>query len=162
MGIDDNIIKASQQSIDVSIERISQRIQLISELTGNRLDVQERANLSQFVDEECKQLDPQLSEKGIRLTLTLPKTHMAVVSEQLVRMIVKNMVENAIHALAKVTDGRARTIKVSLTGARGRHLLTVEDNAMGVPKEIEDKILHKFATQTTGGMGVGLISANSC
>ena len=156
LGIDDNIIKASQQSIDVSIERISQRIQLISELTGNRLDIKERANLSQLVQEECTQLDARLQEKHIELTLSLPKTHMAVVSEPLVRMIVKNMVENAINALAKVTDGRARTVKVGLAGGRGRHDITVEDNAMGVPKEVGEKIFHDFATQTTGGMGVGL------
>jgi signal transduction histidine kinase len=156
LGIDDHIIQASQQSIDVSIERISQRIQLISELTGKRLDINERVNLSQIVEEECKQLDHQLEERQVRLMLSLPKTRMAVVSEPLVRMIVKNMVENAVHALAKVTDGRPRTLKVGLLGGRGRHDITVEDNGMGVPKEIGDKIFQRFATQTTGGMGVGL------
>jgi signal transduction histidine kinase len=156
LGIDDEIIKASQQSIDVSIERISQRIQLISELTGNRLDVKERVNLSQIVEEECTQLDARLQENAVRLALTVPRTQMAVVSEPLARMIVKNMVENAINALAKVTDGRKRTISVQLTGARGRHDIRVEDNGIGIPKDVESKIFHKFATQTTGGMGVGL------
>jgi signal transduction histidine kinase len=156
LGIIDHVIQDSQQSIDVSIERISQRIQLISELTGNKLDIKERADLSQLIQEESAQLEPRLQEHHIQLTLSLPRTRMAIVSEPLVRMVVKNMVENALNALAKVTDGRTRTINVGLTGGRGRHEITVEDNAMGIAKDVENKIFQKFATQTTGGMGVGL------
>jgi signal transduction histidine kinase len=154
--INDPIIKAAQQSIDKSIERISQRIQLISELTGNKLDITERANLSQLIQEECALLKPRALDERVALTVTVPKTHMAIVSEPLVRMVVKNMVDNAIHALAKVTDGRERKITVRLTGERKRHDITVEDNGPGIPKEIQDKLLRTFATQTTGGMGVGL------
>ena len=156
LKIDDPIIKASQQSIDTSIDRISQRIQLISELTGNKLDVKERVNISELIQEECTLLNPRALEQSIRLNVTLPKTHMAVVSEPLVRMVVKNMVDNAIHALSKVIDARKRVITVRLAGAKRRHDITVEDNGMGVPKEIESKLLRTFATQTTGGMGVGL------
>ncbi len=154
--ISDPIIKAAQQSIDKSIERMSQRIQLISELTGNKLDVTERVNLSHLIQEECTLIEPRAVDERVALTVVVPKTHMAIVSEPLVRMVVKNMVDNAIHALAKVTDGRARKITVRLTGERKRHDITVEDNGPGIPKEIQDKLLRTFATQTTGGMGVGL------
>ena len=156
LEINDHIIKAAQQRIDTSIERISGRIQLISELTGNKLDITERVNISEIIQEECAQLEPRALEHNVRVIVTLPKTRMAVVSEPLVRMVVKIVVENAIHALAKLTDGRTRRIDVRLTGARGQHDITIEDNGPGIPPEIQDKLLKSFATQTTGGMGVGL------
>jgi signal transduction histidine kinase len=156
LKINDPIIKAAQQSIDTSIERISQRIQLISELTGNKLDITQQVNISDIIQEECTLLDQRALEQSVRLIVTLPKTRTAVVSESLVRMVVKNMVDNAIHALAKVTDGRRRVITVRLVGSKGQHDITVEDNGMGIPKEIQSTLLRAFATQTTGGMGVGL------
>jgi hypothetical protein len=51
LNINDHIIKAAQGRIDTSIERMSQRIQLISELTGNKLDITERVNLAQLIQE---------------------------------------------------------------------------------------------------------------
>ncbi|HEY7391667.1 MAG TPA: sensor histidine kinase [Bryobacteraceae bacterium] len=156
LGITDPIIQASQESIDKSIERISQRIQLISELTGKKLDTNERFNLSPVIQEECSFLQERMNEQNITLSVLLPKSQIGVVSEGLVRMIVKNMVENAINALAKTEDSRKRSITVSLTGGRGQHEISVKDNGPGIPTETAKKLFSEFATHTTGGMGVGL------
>jgi signal transduction histidine kinase len=157
LGIDDPLIDAARRSIDTSIERIDQRIQLISALaTGTKLDINERANISQVVEEECEGLRSRAGEASVEIVADAPRFHTGVVSEALVRMVVKNMVQNAINALAKVEDDRRRRVRVWLSGTDGTHLITVEDNAMGVPRDVREKLFDKFATETTGGMGVGL------
>jgi signal transduction histidine kinase len=156
LAIDDPIIRAAARCIDTSIERIDQRIQLISALTGGKLDANERVDMALIVQEECTLLERRIQENNIDLTLEVPKDQDANVSDPLVRMVVKNMVENAVNALAEVKDGRQRRVAVGLSKKGFKHLLKVKDNAMGIPAEIQPRIFARFATDTTGGMGVGL------
>jgi signal transduction histidine kinase len=88
--------------------------------------------------------------------LNLPATQPATVSDPLVRMVVKNIVENAINALNSVDDARRRRLHVSLRQENERHVVTVQDNGLGIPADVQEKLFTKFATGTTGGMGVAL------
>jgi signal transduction histidine kinase len=156
LKIEDAVIRKAQQSIDLSIERIDQKIQLISALTGSRLDVPSEIDMTQVIKEECDQFTERLQEKGIELQLHLPASHDAVVSDPLVRMIVKNMIDNAINALGDVKDARKRQIQIGLKHENDAHVVSVQDNGQGIPAEVQEKLFAKFATDTTGGMGVGL------
>src|ERR1039457_1212588 len=156
LGIEDPFVRMAVANIDVSIERIDQKIQLISALTGKKLDVNERTDIAGIVAEECGQLRPRIDDLRIDFGLSIPKAQMAIVSDPLVRMVVKNLVENATNALVKVEDGRRLHIRVRLAKTAAAHTITVEDNAMGVPFEVQTKLFNRFATETTGGMGVGL------
>lgn len=160
LGITDPFIEAAQRSIDISIERIEQRVKLILALTGTKLDVSERRDLSRIIVDECAHFETRVKENRIELALDLPKERIGFVSEALVRMVVSNMLGNAIHALAEVADGRRRKITVRLGGSSGHHVVTVQDNAMGVPAEVRSKLFSQLATGTTGGMGVGLYICN--
>ncbi len=156
LRIDDAVIKKAQQSIDLSIERIDQKIQLISALTGTKLDVSSEIDMAKVIREECDLFTERLREHSIDLRLDLPASHEAIVSDPLVRMIVKNMVDNAINALSDVHDGRKRFMQVRLRYENDAHVISVQDNGLGVPAGLRDKLFTKFATDTPGGMGVGL------
>lgn len=156
LRIDDQVIRNAQLSIDLSIERIDQRIQLISALTGTKLDISSEIDMSNVIREECQQFSGRLRDNAIELQLNLPAKYPATVSDPLLRMVVKNIVENAINALSTVEDGRKRHINVSLKRANERHVVTVEDNGPGIPQDVQERLFTKFATGTTGGMGVAL------
>ena len=156
LHVDDEVIRNAQQSIDLSIERIDQRIQLISALTGTKLDISTEIDMVAVIKEECEQFRERLKEHAIELQLNLPRTHPATVSDPLVRMVVKNIVENAINALTTIEDGRKRRISIALKHENDRHVLAVQDNGPGIPADVQEKLFTKFATGTTGGMGVAL------
>lgn len=156
MQIDDAVIRKAQASIDLSIERIDQKIQLISALTGTKLDVSSEIDMTKVIKDECDQFAERLKERSIELQFSMPASHNAVVSDPLVRMIVKNMIDNAINALGDVKDNRKRRVKISLTSTDDAHVVAVQDNGLGIPAEVQEKLFAKFATDTTGGMGVGL------
>lgn len=156
LNIEDAVIQKAQKSIDLSIERIDQRIQLISALTGTKLDVPTKIDLSKVIKEECAPLAERGKQHQIEFIFDLPESHESVVSDALVRMIVKNMVENAINALIDITAGRNRRINVGLSHDGEDHIVSVQDNGMGIPADIREKLFKEFSTDTTGGMGVGL------
>ena len=155
-GIDDEVIRRAQQSIDLSIERIDQRIQLISALTGKKLDVATSIDIVTVIKEECQLLSERIQENAIQLRLRLPPSQAATVSDPLVRMVVKNLAENAINALSKVSDDRTRRLTVGVKYEKRSHILSVQDNGVGIPADVQRKLFTKFATGTTGGMGVAL------
>ncbi|MGA2325238.1 MAG: sensor histidine kinase [Bryobacteraceae bacterium] len=156
LRLDDEVIRNAQQSIDLSIERIDQRIQLISALTGTKLDISSKIDMVTVIKEECQQFSERIQEHAIELQLNLPATQPATVSDPLVRMVVKNIVENAIKTLSEVGDGRRRRLQVSLQRENGRHVVAVQDNGLGIPADLQEKLFAKFAPGTTGGMGVAL------
>jgi signal transduction histidine kinase len=71
-------------------------------------------------------------------------------------MIVKNMIHNAINALSTMNDARQRRIQIRLKHETDAHIVLVQDNGPGIPADVQEKLFAKFATDTTGGMGVGL------
>ncbi len=156
LTIDDAVIRKAQQSIDLSIERIDEKIQLISALTGTKLDVPSEIDMSKVITDECEQFAQRIKDHAIELDLKLPTAHQAVVSDPLVRMIVKNMIDNAINALTDIKDGRKRRLEIRLKRENSAHVVAVHDNGPGIPDEVQEKLFTKFATDTTGGMGVGL------
>jgi signal transduction histidine kinase len=156
LHLDDEVIRKAQQSIDLSIERIDQRLQLISALTGTKLDISSEIDMVTVIKEECEQFSGRTKDHAIQLQLNLPASHPATVSDPLVRMVVKNIVENSINALSVVNDGRRRRINVGLKTENGRHMVAVQDNGLGIPPEVRERLFTKFATGTTGGMGVAL------
>lgn len=160
LKIEDDIINRAQKSIDLSIERIDQRIQLISALTGKKLDEPTKIDLAKVIREECDQYTERCKQHEITVEFDLPASHESVVSDALVRMIIKNMLDNAINALSDVTDGRQRRIHIGLQHDEDDHIVSVRDNGMGIPPEIQEKLLKGFSTNTTGGMGVGLYICN--
>jgi signal transduction histidine kinase len=71
---------------------------------------------------------------------------------QIMRML-NNLIQNAIQATKNEVD---RKVIIRLQKKNNTYLIEVEDNGMGIPKELEDKIFKPNFTTKTKGMGLGL------
>jgi hypothetical protein len=71
---------------------------------------------------------------------------------QIMRML-NNLIQNAIQATKNEDD---RKVIIRLQKKNNTYLIEVEDNGMGIPKELEDKIFKPNFTTKTKGMGLGL------
>ena len=67
--------------------------------------------------------------------------------------MLNNLLNNAIEAIA---DGETPMVTVSLEKGNHKVLLQVEDNGMGIPLELQDKIFEPNFTTKTSGTGLGL------
>jgi signal transduction histidine kinase len=161
LGIEDEDIKESQESIDKNVERIDNNIRAIAAISSGSTEDVETIDLAEFVREQCEILQPRCNKAGVNLVLQLPRKHRAVVNKMTVTTILMNLVQNALEALQSQNGDDAKQIKVILSKAGDLHVLEVMDNGPGIDDEVRPKIFREFASKKTGGWGIGLSTCHS-
>lgn len=97
--------------------------------------------------------------KGSEVTLKLPEDDFYVFADKnhVVRVL-NNMIKNAVEA---IPDSRGGKIEVSLYKDNTTAVIKVEDNGVGIPDEMKEKVFVPNFTTKNSGTGLGLaISKN--
>ncbi|MEO6191195.1 MAG: HAMP domain-containing sensor histidine kinase, partial [Saprospiraceae bacterium] len=88
----------------------------------------------------------------IQLTVPIDELYVYCDRSQLVRVL-NNMINNAIQAIPDDARGK---INISLTRKGNKALIAIEDNGIGIPDEMREKIFLPNFTTKTSGTGLGL------
>lgn len=113
-------------------------------------------NLSEIAGECCRNMQVAAAQCGIRLSF---RGSPAVIrgERELLKELVENLVQNAIRY-----NRENGYVRVSVTAEKGRAVLTVEDNGIGIPEDKQGRIFERFyrvdksRSRETGGTGLGL------
>ena len=105
-------------------------------------------NLSEIVENTISFFDPLSS--GI---LKLDKDCFIFADQDQIVRVLNNLLNNAIEAIA---DGDTPKVVVLLEKGDHKVLLQVEDNGVGIPLALQDKIFEPNFTTKTSGTGLGL------
>lgn len=154
-------------------ERISQESARMSELIAKLIELQktqvivpdgslEPIVVSDVVKSAADELEAQIANKSITLSLNLDPHVTARIQTDALRSAVKNLIENAVRY--SNTKGRVGvTVDCNDGGARIR----VVDNGIGIPIAEQKRIFERFyrvdrgRSRDTGGTGVGLAIVKS-
>lgn len=110
------------------------------------------ANLLERVAQLMKN---QVEKQGIELVIrTEPETLELTADPELIEQILINLMVNSIEALKEAPAGRIEL--KSLLDARGRVLITVTDNGVGITEDLRERIFTPFFTTKKDGSGIGL------
>jgi signal transduction histidine kinase len=147
-----------------ALELSGRQIRRLTALVGLLLDVSrarrgdialklERVDLSALVSDVCSLLSDQAARSGS--TLSVSGDRMEGTWDRLrLEQVVTNLVTNAIKF------GRARPIRVALAREDGMARLTVEDQGIGIPADVQARIFEPFvrgvSSRNFGGLGLGL------
>lgn len=97
----------------------------------------------------------QMEEKGIQLvTRVEPKSLELTADPELVEQVIINLALNAVEAVKDTADGKVEF--ESRLDDRGRVLIAVADNGVGITDEVKEKIFTPFFTTKKEGSGIGL------
>lgn len=91
--------------------------------------------------------------EGINLFIELEEDCIIHADRNQVMRMLNNLVQNAIQATKKEEE---RNVVIRLSRENEKFLIEVEDNGMGISKELEDKIFKPNFTTKSKGMGLGL------
>ncbi|MFC4165481.1 sensor histidine kinase [Epilithonimonas zeae] len=114
-------------------------------------------SLTNIVESALNFLKPEFEKKHITIINSL-ENHMISADEKMIERCLINLYLNAIYA---VSDNVGRTIKTEIKTQNKRIILSVEDNGIGISKEIQDKIFLPFFTTRSNGSGIGLTLSKS-
>lgn len=100
-------------------------------------------------------MEHQLNRRGIRAELDLaPDVPDIQGDPQGLQQVISNLVINAMDALEEKPEDRR--LRIGLYQARGRVILSVQDNGPGIPEELRERIFQPFFTTKEAGKGSGL------
>jgi len=119
--------------------------------TGEPVDVAEVVGASlRFLAGEWKDV--------VHIEQNLPPNQLVWANRNKLIHVLVNLVQNSIDALAekKFPDGERATIWIESRTEKGRGLIIVRDNGMGIEQKALDKIFDPFFTTKEVGKGMGL------
>lgn len=114
-------------------------------------------SLTNIVETALNFLKPEFEKNHITIINSL-ENQIILADEKMIERCLINLYLNAIYA---VSDNVARTIKTEIKTQNKRIILSVEDNGIGISKEIQDKIFLPFFTTRSNGSGIGLTLSKS-
>ena len=118
-------------------------------------------DLANTVDEVLSALAVSFKGTGTRLVSSVPKQIVLDSFPGMLTQILINVIENArVHAFAVGTGG---TVKVGAKDLGASVEVTVQDNGIGIAKDIQSKVFDPFFTTRlgSGGSGIGLSIVHS-
>jgi two-component system sensor kinase FixL len=140
--------------IKEDIERINETITFIGDVSTGNLDEVERFDIAELVRKQAKIFASQ--SVGIEVTHQAPANQEAITNPTTVAHVLSNLLKNSIEAVRDLDGARRGTVIVRLNKSAAKHIIEVEDNADGIPPEVEKKLFMQFRTKKTGGLGIGL------
>ena len=114
-------------------------------------------SLTNIVESALNFLKPEFEKNHITIVNSL-ENQIILADEKMIERCLINLYLNAIYA---VSDNVERTIKTEIKTQNKRIILSVEDNGIGIQKEIQDKIFLPFFTTRSNGSGIGLTLSKS-
>lgn len=72
------------------------------------------------------------------------------------QQVLLNLLNNAIHAITEVNDGRQGELTVSCTPEENKVRIAIADNGIGISPEHQGLVFTPFFTTKPAGMGTGL------
>jgi len=152
------------------LKRILADIERLSTMVSNILDSAKLArgdiefnpepvSLRRYVDTEIENLGERAVIRGVRIETSLTSDIKVFADPSTVRVVVRNLLENALHATAAAGGG---TIKVQAEASDRYIEMAVSDNGIGFPPTDRAKIFESFfrvgseMNRSTPGSGLGL------
>lgn len=158
------IEKEDQQDMKKSLMIISSKSKQLLNFVDDYRQVAElpkpvfkTISLTNIVESALNFLKPEFEKNHIKIVNSL-ENQIILADEKMIERCLINLYLNAIYA---VSDTIERTIKTEIKTQNKRIILSVEDNGIGISKEIQDKIFLPFFTTRSNGSGIGLTLSKS-
>ncbi len=142
---------AAFQRIDDLINRMGAITRQLKSYARKGKDALEALDARAAVDSSVSMMEPQLKQRQVKITKTLPPDPVMVMADQVrLEQVIVNLLRNAIDATKGVQDPQ---VDILLT-AGDMATLTVRDNGTGI--ENLENLFEPFYTTKQPGDGVGL------
>ncbi|GHN00928.1 hypothetical protein WSM22_24170 [Cytophagales bacterium WSM2-2] len=139
-----------------SLDKMLQKLQSISDVGAQQMIFKE-VFIKELAEEILGSYDKQFQQKKIAVHLDVKEAQALISYPAMVKIIIENLIENAIH-FAGVVDPY---VKIKIVVDHARALIEIEDNGQGIHEEYKSRIFEMYfrANEHSKGNGLGLYIA---
>jgi signal transduction histidine kinase len=155
--LDKEEMQSTLDDMELAGVRIGETLDGMRTLLKDAKEVQQQIDVNEVALESLRAFNAELSNHDIALTTELAAGLPPVMGHRgQLREVFVNIVQNAIDALATMTD-RPRTLRIrTVFRDRDRISITIEDSGPGIEPGRLAGLFNAFVTTKTRGMGLGL------
>lgn len=151
--ISDEVSSHSLKVITESTDRINRFIDNLLSFSRLGNDTLSWVNIEQLIQNILSLERKNLETAGIEAALSCPPTCRFYTNEETLKIVLVNLIHNAMDALAKTPSPG---LKISVSHTEQGLTLTVGDNGPGIPSGQLETIFNPFFTTKDTGTGLGL------
>jgi len=144
--------------LDVALEgtnRVRTIVGGLNEFSRSESTTATEVDLSRALSSALELAKPQLDD-GIEVIPELAPVPRIIASESRLSQVFLNLILNACHALEEKGASPRRLWLRTLVDEEGRLVAEIEDDGIGIPAEVRDKVFDPFFTTKPAGVGTGL------
>ncbi len=153
------VVPALEKAVDQA-RRAGQVIRRIYSLARHNENRIERVHLGERIETALAFMEPDLHQKGIRVTLETVTDAVVEGDPVLLEQALFNLVRNAVESM-RDTAPDCRELAITLDCADGYAFMTVADRGCGIDASVADRLFDPLFTTKTDGMGMGLAICRS-
>ena len=153
----------SRQAYQELIQGLKAQVRQLNQMVKEFLDIGRPTKLKKasqawpdLWEQVRRSAQPQLTSKGITLELSGPPDLLIRADQEHLRLVLLNLVLNAIEAVSQNGRIAAHAEKAE---ASGEVILSLSDNGPGIPPEDLERIFAPYFSKRPGGTGLGLALA---
>ena len=152
----DNIFSKTLKSID-RMETVVHHLRKLSRKTSN--DEKEIFDIRESINDAFNTFEQPLHKLNINVEFTFPASKTLIFAHKPdMDTVFSNLFSNSIDAYKELAKSRSKTIKIAIKKDGPQISIIYIDNAMGIPKEIVERVFDPFFTtkKAADGTGIGL------
>ncbi len=163
-GFGGRLLKGQVKLLDQAYKSNERQLQIINEFlyvaklgSGSLTTTTQKFDLVPVVKDVVEEMSLEVKEKGHKLKVIIPQTSFVMADEHSVRMILENMLSNAI----KYTSDQGK-VEVVLRKMATEVQVMVKDNGVGIDKRDQHLLFKQFSripnefSVNVNGSGIGL------
>ncbi|WGD55155.1 ATP-binding protein [Bradyrhizobium sp. CB1650] len=155
-------VRVLTKRVVADARRASEIIGRIRDMTSRQAPEQQLLSINDVINESLSFLNHELEEKGIIVSLDLPRELPQIVGNRTqLQQVIVNLIVNAVHAVTQceLADRRI-SVRTILSDPETVHC-SIEDSGPGIDPEHLPRIFDTFFTTKNTGMGMGLAICQS-
>jgi PAS domain S-box-containing protein len=148
-------LRTNFERIDSTVKRIAKVVRGLQSFSRNSHgDRPEPISLQSIISDTLEISHERLRNKSIELMLVLPPEPLMILARpSQISQVILNLLNNSYDAIEDLPE---RWIEIKLIGHQEHHVVEIIDSGVGIPKEIQDKMMQPFFTSKEVGKGTGL------
>ena len=152
----DDISKHAVNIIDNSAERINNLIENLLKFSKLGNEKSEWFDLSTTVKNVMLLEEKKAESERIDIQITMETPFFVYSNEETIRLVLFNLINNALEALGRYVTTKQKHIKVIIDRYDSNVRILVMDNGAGISEENIENIFNPFFTTKESGTGLGL------